>query len=601
MRRNTLVLTAAAVGLATFVVFVRALGNGFIQGWDDDLTILTNPHIRGLQGSNLAWMFSTFRGGHFQPLSWLTIAVDYQLWGLRPAGHHLTSVLIHVANAVLFFFLLVELLKLGATAATPGRRVLSCAAGALIFALHPMRAESVAWATARRDLLSSLFYLLTLLAYLRSHEGEARRKWLAASLGLYALSLLSKSWGMTLPAVLLAIDWYRTRRLTRTLLLEKVPFVLLGLSAAIAAVFASREFGALQSLANRGVMDRILQAGFGAVFHLWKTLVPVGLSPLYPLEQHPSISDPRFVVGLVAVAGASAFFFRARQTLPARTTAWFCYLAIMFPMLGLGQSGPQAAADRYTYLACLPFAALAAGGLVRLRRYDRVAGVAAGVCLAVLSMVTMRQVASWKDPLTLWGRAVALDPGSSVVRYNLGLARYDSGDLRASIVDFDEALRLQPNVPEALNARGNAREDVGDLRGAIADFDRALELLPSFGMAYNNRGIAKLGAGDVEGAAGDFQRATEVGPGLAMAHGNWATALLRTGDLDGALRECSEAIRLDPGLPEALATCGVVKDRRGDPSGAAADLRRALDVAPAAWPHRERVSALLQRIAAKLP
>jgi tetratricopeptide (TPR) repeat protein len=590
--------TAFALGVVAFLVFLPALGNGFISNWDDDLSVLTNTHIRTLDPTSLGWMFTSFRGGHLQPLSWLTMAIDYQLWGLDPKGHHLTSLVFHAINTVIFFYVLVRLLEFGGrgTLAAPVL-VRSAAIGALAFALHPMRVESVVWATARRDLVSGLFYLLTILAYLRSwRDLQHRPRWLLASLGLYLLSLLSKSWGMTLPVVLLAIDWYRTRRLTRTLVLEKVPFFALGRAAAGVAVCASNAVGALRPLSDHGPLERLLQVGYAAVFHVRKMAVPLDLSPLYSLEQDISPFDPKYALSLLALSAGSIVLFRARRTQPAAFMAMLSYLAIISPVLGVGQSGPQVGADRYTYLSCLPLVVLAAAGLCRVQRNANRAAIAASAYLVVLVLLTLRQVTYWESPLTLWTRATQVDGQNSAARYNRGLARYDLGDARGSIEDFDEALRLKANVPEVYNARGNARDALGDRPGAISDFDRALALHPGFAMAYNNRGVAKLATGDLRGAGADFERAVQVKDDLAQAHANRAWVSGQLGDLDRAFAACVRATTLDPGLPEGFATCGRIKEKRGDIPGAIASFRRALEIAPREWPHRGRVQDHLRRL-----
>src|SRR2546422_2164398 len=242
--------------LVVLTCFLPTLGNDFVA-WDDDLNFTENPNCRGLSWSNLRWMLTTVHGGHYQPLSWMTLGLDYVVWGMNPVGYHLTNLLLHAANAVLFYFMALRLLR----ASVPGGHAdgswaltLGSGFATLLFAVHPLRAESVAWITERRDVLSGLFYLAAVVAYLRDcdgavPEGRRTRKWYWASLGLFALALLSKAMAVTLPVILLALDAYPLRRLgavgggwpwasLRAVVMEKLPFFLLSLAAGITAQVA---------------------------------------------------------------------------------------------------------------------------------------------------------------------------------------------------------------------------------------------------------------------------------------------------------------------------------------------------------------------------
>ena len=244
------------LALVSFVVFLPALEAGFVN-WDDDQNFLDNPNYRGLGAARLRWMFTTFLMGHYIPLSWVTLGLDYVVWGMKPAGYHLTNLLLHVANAVLFYFMALRLLR----ASTPGDHAdgslaltLGSGFATLLFAVHPLRAESVAWITERRDVLSGLFYLAAVLAYLRYcdgavSDGSRTRKWYWASLGLFALALLSKAMAVTLPVILLVLDVYPLRRLggvggrrpwasSRSVVTEKLPFFVLSLAAGVIALVA---------------------------------------------------------------------------------------------------------------------------------------------------------------------------------------------------------------------------------------------------------------------------------------------------------------------------------------------------------------------------
>lgn len=513
--RATLEWSVALVLIAAvFLTFAPALRNGFVN-WDDDLTLTDNLAYRGLSAAHLRWMFTTTLAGHYQPLTWLTFAVDHALWGMNPSGYHLTSLLLHAANACMVYVLVVSVLRpLVATSETTLR--VAALIGALFFAVHPLRVESVAWASERRDVLSALFYLLALLAYLRMHRaGERRRRvWLLASLVSLALSLLSKAWGITFPIVLLILDAYPLRRLgrgsDRAVLLEKVPYAVLAFAAALVAFAAVRSVEETRTLAEHGPLARLAQAAYGLCFYMFKTLVPVALSPAYLLRTPLDPTEPRYVVSVLVAGGITLAALAMRRRAPWALAAWAIYAVIVAPVLGFAQTGPQLVADRYTYLACLPFSVLLAAALVRLGRtaaLRRAATAAAAAALVVLGAATVRQTTIWRDPITLWTHVLRLDPDNYVAYTNRGWARVDP---KTAIADYSAAIRVNPRYYLAYFNRGNARHQRGDLEGAIDDFSTAIALLPADPKAYNNRGWSREAGGDVAGAAADYERALEL-------------------------------------------------------------------------------------------
>jgi len=588
------------VAAVSVVCFLPTLRNGFV--WDDRGMFLDNPEFRGLTLAHLRWMFTTFHMGHYQPLSWVTLGADFLLWGLNPAGFHLTNLVLHAVNAVLVCLLIRALLRAaGAPSRTDHCVPIACAVGALFFAVHPLRVESVAWVTERRDVLSGLFLLLTVLAYLRMADaaGRARARWCAVSLICFALSLLSKAWGITLPAVLLILDAHPLRRVGpdeagrtapawRRLILEKAPFILL--SAACAALaFLAQKRHAMDMVAGHSVVDRLMQAGFGLGFYVCKTLVPIRLSPLYLLKPSFNPWEARCVACVLIAAGLTAWLTVRRRRWPWALTAWLCYVAIVSPVLGLAQSGQQLAADRYTYLACLPFAVLVGAGLSRLRlacatRRERAGArlavaVAAGL-LGVLSLLTLRQIRVWCDSHTLWDHAVRLDPENAVALHNRGNARKEAGDLEGAFADYTIALGLDPTNATSYCNRGSTRQDLADLAGARADYDAAIKLDPKYVKAYNNRGTLRAQQGDLRGALADYDQALRLDPACVEAYMNRGSNRVERGDAAGALADYAAAIRLDPSRAEAYVNRGAVRRACGDLAGAREDYDAAIALDP---------------------
>ena len=514
------------------VCFLPVLQNAFVA-WDDDLNLTENPRYRGLLLAQLRWMFTTFLGGHYQPLSWVTLGLDYTLWGMNPTGYHLTNLVLHAANAVLLYLCIRRLLgPVSGDAGIEGAAV----AGALFFAIHPLRVESVAWASERRDVLAGFFYLLTVLAYLRAVAtgGPARRRWLALSLGCFVLSLLSKAWGVTLPVVLLLLDAYPLGRLAEPgararVLLEKLPYAVLALGGAVLAFLAQEPVAAMRTLAEHGPLQRAAQAAYGLCFYLWKTVVPLGLSPIYLLELELDPAASRYVLSGVAVAAITVAAVLLRRRWPWLLVAWGAYVITVSPVLGFVQTGPQIAADRYTYLACLPWAVLFAAGIQRLRPLT----VAAAGVLAVLGVLTFRQTQIWRDSRTLWEYVLRVDPANYIAYTNRGYTRDWAGDHDGAMADYTAAIRIHPGYPLAYYDRGTSRHARGDVDGAIADLSLAVQLNPRDPRYWNNRGWAREAKGDLAGAAADYAKALEVAPsdfpGRAKIEENLAFARARLG------------------------------------------------------------------------
>src|SRR2546421_4113841 len=274
------------IAFSTFAAFLPALQNQFVS-WDDAENFLDNPHYRGLGWTHLRWMWTTHLG-HYIPLTWMTLGLDYLLWGMNPVGYHLTSLLLHAANAVVFFFVVRRLLTRALPSPSEHGYALAVSSGvaALVFAIHPLRVESVVWVTERRDVLSGLFYLLTILLYLRAREREERgRGWYWLSVAAFVCALFSKSMVVNLPVVLLILDVYPLRRLggfvgwwsepARRIYIEKIPFVLLAAAASAIAVMAQSSVHAAASLAQLSLPGRLVVSAYGLSFYVWKTVVPL--------------------------------------------------------------------------------------------------------------------------------------------------------------------------------------------------------------------------------------------------------------------------------------------------------------------------------------
>jgi Tfp pilus assembly protein PilF len=579
-------LLALGVFAATVATFLPALRNGFVA-WDDDLLLTGNPRFRGLSPAHLRWMLGTTYGGHWEPLTWLTLAVDHAVWGMDPRGYHLTSVVLHGVDAVLVFALAVAVLRAVGIPATT-RVSVSAAAGALVFALHPLRVESVAWASERRDVLSAALYLASVLAYLARERSMHRTRWLAVSVACFALATLAKGLGMTLPLVLVVLDvWplgrFRSWRAARTALLEKLAYLPFAIAAGAMAMRALADAGSDRpSLAEFGVAQRLAESALGLVFYLWKTVVPVRLSPLYPLDRGLRPTAPLYLAAMTAVVGGAAVLLLLRRRAPWALAAATSYAILVAPVLGPAQTGPHAMADRYTYLACIPFALLAAAAIgvgLHTPRARWPTAVVTSTVLVVLALAAVRQTRIWHDSITLWTHALALDPTNVLAWTNRGWARQVAGDPRAAIADYDAALRLAPDDALAHERRALARQALGDPTGALADYDAALRAKPGWAQLHYDRGTAWQAAGNRAAAIVDYDEAARLAPGDPRPPNNRGVLRAASGDLDGAIADYSTAVRTDPTFVLGWLNRARARRARGDVAGAVADAESARRVA----------------------
>jgi protein O-mannosyl-transferase len=613
---------SAAVALTVLLAYLPALRNEFVN-WDDDLYVYDNPQIRSLGAAFFRWAFTTTLMGNWNPLTWISHALDYAVWGLNPLGHHLTSIVLHSMNAALVVVLAVKLLEIVVERSAlnesvrflDDRRVL-IAAGVtgLLFGIHPVHVESVAWVSERKDLLCALFFLLSLIVYVKYFGGrqsaadgqtsgvrsqESKVKSLQStrlyllSLGFFVLALMSKPMAVTLPVVLLILDWYPLGGITSLKTLwaagvEKLPFFALGLSSAVLTILAQRAEGAMTAMEVVPWPFRTLVATKSLVVYLGKMLLPVQLLPFYPYPKDVSLLSPEYLLAICLVIGVTAgcIILAGRQKL--WLAAWGYYVVTLIPVVGIVQAGGQAMADRYTYLPSLgPFlivgiaAAIVSEKAGKSKQKGLVAAsyAAALVVLAVLFSLAIGQIAVWRTSMDLWNDVIKKEPEKApLAYYNRGQVFMSTGSFDKAIEDYSRAVALNPFYQEAFYNRGLALEKSGQPGRAAEDYERAILLNPSNYQALNNRGVLYGAAGSFEKAIEFFSRALAINPDYPDAHFNRGITYTLAGRRDLALADFNKVIALNERFAPAYLNRGkllVGMDRKG---AAEEDFRKACEL-----------------------
>ena len=479
--------------LFAFAAFSPALRAGFVD-IDDTQLLVTNEHYRGLSWEALRWMLTTNRMGHWQPLTWLSYAIDWKLHGLDPFWFHLTNLLLHALDAALVCLLARRLLRHEPAALLAG----------LAFGLHPLRAESVVWITERRDVLSTALLLGALLAWL---SGRTR-----SALLLHALSLCAKAWGMVLAPLLLVLDVYPLRRLPpdprrwftrafRPVLLEKLPFLVLGIVAALLAGWAQHYLpGTIKSWSDWTLVDRLVQACYGLWFYVARTLWPADLVPLVEIPRVLDPLEPRFLAAYVFVIAAPIALFLLRRRAPALIAAAAAYVLFLAPVLGFLQSGPQLVADRYSYVACIGWAIALGAGVTLVWERARAALVVLALALgATLGVLSWRQAQVWHDTEALWTHAIAAGPPSAIAHQSHSAVLAARGEREAAAAELEVALRIDPESADAWFVLGNLRHAQGQNDAAAHAWHEAARFgNPSYlaWMALGRMQRDELGDGD---------------------------------------------------------------------------------------------------------
>jgi Flp pilus assembly protein TadD len=581
------------------------------SGYDDPLYFSENAHVQaGLTWSNVTWAFTTGDAANWHPLTWLSLMLDAEIFGNQPEGPHLVNLLFHLANAVLLFVLFHRL-----TAAAWRSAMV-----AALFALHPLHVESVAWIAERKDLLCAFFVLLTLLAYeryARSVAGDSMPAtkdksapsrmthhasvFYSAALVFLAFSLMSKPMAVTLPFLLLLLDWWPLNRfsnfkfqisnpehrrnhhsLFNRLAVEKIPFFGLSLAACLVTFVVQQKGDAVATLTAFPLPVRIENAFVSYARYLAKTIWPATLATPYPHPGHWPVALVIFSV-LLFVGLCVAAFWSARK-FPFVFTGWFWFAGMLVPVIGLVQVGTQSMADRYAYLPVVGLFVVFVWGLappVARRNCSKpLVATIALVLLAACAVRTREQLVFWQNDGTLFGHALAVTKNNYAASINLGTWLSKNGQTKEALEQYDAALKMSPTDPLVLYDVANASASLGNYDEAVKDYRRALQFAAGRPNILNNLGCALMAQNQLPEAITNFEAALKAKPDFAFAHNSLATALFKQGRFDEAAQHFYAAVKLAPDNPQFGVNLGDTLVRLGRLQAAAECYRQASQLEP---------------------
>lgn len=541
---------------ATLFIYLQVINYDFVY-FDDELYVIDNPNVKaGLTRESIIWAFSTDYAGNWHPLAWLSHMLDIELYGLSPMGHHLTSLQIHIVNTVLLFILLNWMTG----AVWPSGFV------AALFALHPLHVESVAWAAERKDVLCALFWILSILAYVRYTRNQSKMNYLLIVV-LFAFGLMSKPMIVTLPFTLLLLDFwplsrfeqktYKTQtsacRILIALIWEKIPLFALSAISSIITFSIQQHGGAVVSLESIPLTMRISNALVSYVSYITKMFWPINLAFFYPYHVLP--------IGNVLLSGIlllciSALIISASRRFPYLVTGWLWYLGTLVPVIGLVQTGCQSMADRYTYVPLIGIFIIIAWGMrdiaAKWQSQRILLPIFSGIALVFLMICTWFQAGQWQNGITIFKHTLNVTKNNCVADCELGHALMRNGKLDDAVVQFYKALKINPNYEEAHANLGCTLARQGNISDAIYHYNKALRINPNNAKAHNNLGVLLAGKGKFNDAVYHYQEALRINPKYAGAYYNLGKIYANKGDVENAILFYKKTLQVSPNMAEAL-------------------------------------------------
>jgi tetratricopeptide (TPR) repeat protein len=570
VRAGNPVLLCSVLAVVVAAVFLPALRNDFVN-YDDQVYVTRNRHVQGgLTWEGVRWAFATGEGGNWNPVTWISHMNDCQWFGLKPWGHHLTSVLLHIFNTLLLFLALQRMTR-------ANWRSFFVAA---LFGVHPLHVESVAWAAERKDVLSAFFWMVTLVAYVAYVEKGSLIFYVIALIS-FMLGLMSKPMVVTLPFVLLLLDWWPLGRRGARVVWEKAPFILLAAASSVATYVVQRRAGAMERMAGLPFVERIQNALVSYCRYLGKFFFPVDLAVFYPHPGHWPAGDV-VLAGLVVLAVTVLVIVARRQRYLA--VGWLWFLGTLIPVIGLVQVGEQSMADRYTYIPLVGVLIAVTWGISELTRNrpNRAAGLPAASAAVIIACgaLSREQVRCWRNSETLFRHAIAATTNNHVAYLHLGDYLVAAGRSDEAVEIYRRSIQSKPSFMQAHNNLGAALIFLGRPVEAIPEFEEAVRLQPDYAGSYNGLGVALEGAGRYDEAIRNYEQALALEPDYFEARSNLGNALARRGRFDEAISQLEPVVKMRPDSAEAHCNLATALAGKGRLAEAIAEYREALRLRP---------------------
>jgi protein O-mannosyl-transferase len=570
--KRRLFLVCAGLAILTIVVYGSLKDCRFID-LDDVRYVSENAYVQsGLNANSIAHAFSSElveKTGNWHPLTWLSLMLDYQVFGLNPLGFHLTNLLFHVVNTLLLFLILYRITK----------RFWSCAFVAALFAIHPLHVESVAWIAERKDVLSAFFWMLTMGAYSYYVERPKVRRYFCV-LVFFILGLMAKPMLVTLPFVLLLLDYWPLQRFRK--IWEKAPLFALVIISSIVTYLAQQKGSALSSMEALPLGVRIGNAFISYSTYIWKAILPSRLAVFYP--QTGVLVSWQVWISAALIIGITIAVIRKAKKAPYLVTGWAWYLGALVPVIGIVQVGSQSMADRYTYIPLIGIFIMIAWGvpdLLKRWNFRKEWYVASSMSILLcLSVVAWRQVGYWQNSITLFDHTLKVTDRNWLIYNNRGASHSSLGNYRQAIEDFSAAIGIKPDYAESYFNRGTAYSGIGNYGQAIEDYNRAIGIKQNSAEVYVGRGIAYGGMGNYRQAIEDFNKAIAISPEFVNAYGSRGNAFGSLGDYKRAIEDYSEAIRLKADSEESYYNRGTLNAMLGQDPSAIEDFNMAIRLNP---------------------
>jgi tetratricopeptide (TPR) repeat protein len=558
----------AIIILISFIAYLPVFHNSLLA-WDDDFYIKNNPLIYSI---NLKEIFSQYVLGNYHPVTILTLATEYYFFGLNATGYHTVNLMLHLLNVILVFYTVFLLSDKAGVALV----------AALLFGIHPLHVESVAWAAELKDLLYTFFFLASYIFYLK-YLKKLQKKFYLFALLLFLVSLLSKAMAASLPVVLVLTDYFKGRKISIKTILEKVPFFLLAFVLGVLAILAQRSFNSIQDIAIYTFPQRIVFACYGFITYLSKLLLPLNLSAIYPYPVKNGVDIPiqyyAYVIFFLGLAACTIYSYRFSKKIIFGMGFFFATVFLVLQLLPVGNA---IMADRYSYIPSIGIFYLAGEGFNKLwRKKLKLAAIILLSAITVLfSVKTYARCGIWKNDMTLWNDVISQYQIIERAYNNRGVIFKEEKRNDEALNDFNKAIELKPDLTEAYYNRGNlfANENRDD--EALNDFNKAIELKPGYADAHNNRGLIFMNKKRDDEALNDFNKAIEMKPNYAEAYYNRGILLMDEKRIDEAINDFNKTIELEPDNAEAYINRGNLFMNEKRNADALNDFNKAIELKP---------------------